>query len=124
VTRRDDRLATDRNVWLTTLRADGSPHVTPVWFCFADETFWLCTSSGSVKARNLRRDPRASVALEDGDSPVVAEGSVTLHARPYPEAVARAFDAKFGWDITSEGSDGDWAVLIELPVRRWLLGGP
>jgi PPOX class probable F420-dependent enzyme len=121
---REGRLATDRNVWLCTVRGDGSPHVTPVWFTWVDDAFWMCTSSGSVKARNLRGDPRVSVTLEDGDRPIVAEGSARLHQRPYPERVADAFADKFGWDITVPGTDGDWAVLIQLPVRRWLLGGP
>jgi F420H(2)-dependent biliverdin reductase len=123
-TERDHRLATDRNVWLSTLRPDGSPHVTPVWFTWVDGAFWMCTSSGSVKARNLRHDARLSVALEDGNQPIVAEGSATLHSRPYPSRVVDAFAHKFGWDIAVPGNDGDWAVLIELPVSRWLLGGP
>jgi F420H(2)-dependent biliverdin reductase len=118
-----DRLTTDRNVWLCTLRADGSPHVTPVWFCWVEGAFWMCTSSGTAKARNLRADARVSVALEDGDRPLVAEGCARLHARPYPPGIVAAFETKFGWDISRPGSDGDYAVLIELPVDRWLLGG-
>lgn len=120
----EGRLGTDRNVWLCTLRPDGSPHMTPVWFVWVDERFWACTSSTSAKARHLAEDHRVSVALQDGDRPVVAEGSAVLHARPYPVSVATAFADKFGWDITVPGNDGDWATLIEVPVRRWLLGGP
>jgi PPOX class probable F420-dependent enzyme len=119
-----DRLATERNVWLVTLRPDGSPHLTPIWFVWADGAFWLCTSGGNAKARNLGRDPRVALSLEDGDRPVVAESEVRLHRRPYPAHIAAAFAAKFGWDISSGDQDGDFALLIEAPVRRWLLGGP
>jgi F420H(2)-dependent biliverdin reductase len=118
-----DRLAGERNVWLCTLRPDGSPHLVPIWFVWADGSFWMCTSSTSVKDRNLRRDPRASVALEDGDAPAVAQGTARLHARPYPDHLVAAFQAKFGWDITEPGDDGDWATMIELPVERWLFAG-
>lgn len=119
------RLATDRNVWLTTLRADGSPHVTPIWFVWDGRAFWMCTSSGNVKVRNLRRDPRVALALDDGDSPVVAQGIARLHARPYPEPIVAAFRSRFDWDITStDDPDGDFEVLLEVVPERWLLAVP
>lgn len=119
------RLATDRNLWLTTLRADGSPHVTPIWFVWDGRAFWMCTSSGNVKVRNLRRDPRVALALEDGDRPVVAQGIALLHARPYPEPVVAAFRSRFDWDITAtDDPDGDYEVLVEVVPERWLLAVP
>ncbi|MFJ8363696.1 pyridoxamine 5'-phosphate oxidase family protein [Streptomyces sp. NPDC093984] len=33
-----DRLARERNAWLCTVRPDGSPHVTPVWFLYLHDT--------------------------------------------------------------------------------------
>jgi F420H(2)-dependent biliverdin reductase len=120
----DERLRTDRNVWMCTLRADGSPHVTPIWFVWHDEAFWSCTSSSAVKVRNLVADGRVSLALEDGDDPVVAEAHAHLHRRPYPEAIVHRFLEKYDWDITVPDAEGDWATLLEMRPRRWLLGGP
>ena len=43
---------------LTVDPADGQPHVTPVWFVLDGQDIVMTTESGSVKGRNLRRDPR------------------------------------------------------------------
>lgn len=118
------RLHTDRNLWLCTLRPDGSPHVTPIWFVWHDQTFWCCTTSTSVKVRNLTNDPRVAVTLEDGDRPIVAEGRARLYRRPYPQPIVDAFHAKFAWDIRHPDTDGDWATLIAIRPDRWLLGDP
>lgn len=121
----ETRLGAERNVWLTTLRPDGSPHVTPIWFTWDGRAFWMCTSSGNVKVRNLRADPRVALALEDGDRPIVAEGAVTFYTRPYPAAVIAAFRTRFDWDITAtDDPDGDFEVLLEVVPTRWLLVVP
>jgi F420H(2)-dependent biliverdin reductase len=119
------RLGDDKNVWLATVRADGRPHVAPIWFVFVDGRFWLCTGESSVKVRNIRVNPKVSVCLEDGNAPVVAEGSAVVHAQPFPAAVVAAFGAKFVWDITrAEDDDLGALALIEIAVDRWLMGGP
>ncbi|MFC8846532.1 MULTISPECIES: pyridoxamine 5'-phosphate oxidase family protein [unclassified Micromonospora] len=48
-----DRLAGERIVWLRTLRPDGSPHVTPVWFLFRDDEWRICTQERNRKVRNV-----------------------------------------------------------------------
>ncbi|WMF04416.1 pyridoxamine 5'-phosphate oxidase family protein [Micromonospora robiginosa] len=103
---------------------DGSPHVTPVWFVHVDGVWWVCCEAGSVKARNVAADPRVSLALEDGDHPVVAEGAARLHHGDFPPAVVRAFADKYdGWDIRQPVTPDSGRVLLEIPVRRWLLAG-
>ena len=119
-----ERLGSERNVWLTTVRPDGSPHTTPIWFVWVEGAFWVCTTGDSVKARNVGREPRVAVALEDGNRPVVAEGVARRHSRPYPPTVAAAFVAKFDWDIGVDDDDGHYNVLLQIAVTRWLLGGP
>ncbi|SCL70263.1 pyridoxamine 5'-phosphate oxidase family protein [Micromonospora chersina] len=117
----ETRLADERNVWLCTVRRDGSPHVTPVWFIYADGTWWIGCDARSVKARNLEVDPRVSLALEDGTAPVVAEGVAHLHRGDYPATVVEAFADKYeGWDV---GEPEGERVLLEVPVRRWLFAG-
>ena len=56
---------------LATIRADGSPHVAPVWFDFDDATGDLIflTHGESLKGRNLRRDPRVSIAVDEEEMP-------------------------------------------------------
>ncbi|WP_354644523.1 pyridoxamine 5'-phosphate oxidase family protein [Kitasatospora camelliae] len=119
-----DRLAVERNVWLSTVRPDGSPHVTPVWFVFRDGRWWIGADALSVKVRNIEVFPTVSLALEDGRAPVVAEGEAVVHRSRFPEAVTAAFTAKYAWDVAApyrpERPD---RVLLEVPVRRWLLAG-
>ena len=117
-----DRLATERNVWLATNREGHPPHLVPVWFVWTDR-FWICCST-SVKSRNLTADARCTVALEDGNAPVVAEGSAILHERPYPADMREAFGEKYQWDIDRPDEDGAYDVLIELSVDRWVFGSP
>jgi F420H(2)-dependent biliverdin reductase len=70
-------LLTERHLaTLTTLRADGSPHVTPVGFTWdapAQLVRVIC-SGGSVKARNAARGQRAAVAVMEGRHWLTLEG--------------------------------------------------
>jgi PPOX class probable F420-dependent enzyme len=62
-------------------RADGSPHVTPIWFVLDGLDLVLTTHGEGVKARALRRDPRASVCVDDERPPfsfVTLFGEATL----------------------------------------------
>lgn len=72
----EQRLTASHDYWVATLHADGRPHVMPVWGVWDGEAFWFSSSPGSRKARNLRRDPRATVTTDNPDEPVVVEGTV------------------------------------------------
>ncbi len=67
---------------LATVRSDGRPHVAPVWYDVDDDgTIVFNTGEATVKGRNLRRDPRASVCIDDERPPfsfVLVEGVVEL----------------------------------------------
>lgn len=54
---------------LATLMQDGHPQVTPVW-CDFDGTYVIVnTAKDRVKDRNMKRDPRVSLAIMDPDNP-------------------------------------------------------
>ena len=67
---------------LATVRADGRPHVAPVWFDVDDDgSLVFNTGRATVKGRNLARDPRASICVDDQRPPfsfVVVEGVVEI----------------------------------------------
>lgn len=67
---------------LATVRADGRPHVAPIWFAFdADGSIVFTTGAETVKGRSLRRDPRAALCVDDERPPfsfVTVEGRVEL----------------------------------------------
>src|SRR5689334_19340004 len=59
-------LASRRTATLITLGATGHPHAVAMWFALIDGVLWFETKAKAQKAVNLRRDPRATVLLEDG----------------------------------------------------------
>jgi PPOX class probable F420-dependent enzyme len=54
---------------LATVRADGRPHVAPVWFDLDGSSLIFATGAGTVKGRNLIRDPRVAVSVDDERPP-------------------------------------------------------
>jgi PPOX class probable F420-dependent enzyme len=63
---------------LGTLNADGSPQLTVMWFELRDEAIVMNTKRGRKKDRNLLRDPRASLCVEDGFRYVTLDGTITM----------------------------------------------
>jgi hypothetical protein len=87
--------------WLTTVRADGRPHVTPLIGVVLDGAAHFCTGLREQKARNLEHSPL--VALTTGTNTwaqgldVVVEGAVTrLTDRDSLARIADAYVAKYG----------------------------
>ena len=54
---------------LGTLMPDGSPQVTPVWVDFDGKHVRFNSAKGRVKDKNIRRDPRVSISLQDPANP-------------------------------------------------------
>jgi PPOX class probable F420-dependent enzyme len=97
--------------WLTTVRADGRPHVTPLIGLFEDDAMYFCTGLREQKARNLEHDP--NVALTTGNNAwargldVVVEGVATrVTTRDALQALADAYEAKYGSAWRFEVGDG------------------
>ena len=70
-----------RTAKVATCGPDGRPHVAPVWFVLDGEDLVFTTGGDTVKGRNLRRDPRATVVVDDEAAPyafVHIRGDVTL----------------------------------------------
>lgn len=70
---------------LATVRADGSPHVTPIWFLLDGDEVVFNTGKDSVKGRNLARDGRVSLCVDDDRPPydyVVLQGRARLSEDP------------------------------------------
>lgn len=67
---------------LATVRADGRPHVAPVWFTLDGDDVVFNTGRDSLKARNIRRDPRVAITVDDQHPPfgfVLVEGTAAIH---------------------------------------------
>ena len=64
---------------LATLNADGSPQQTVMWYQPQDgNTVLMNTKKGRVKDKNLVRDGRASICVEDGQRYVALRGRISV----------------------------------------------
>ena len=113
----EQRLQTERNIWLATNRADGRPHLVPVWFVWHDGRFYIGMQANSVKARNLARNPKVSLALEDGVHVVTCEGTAVSVPPPVPKAVNQVFQAKYDWNFAT---DDKYTLLVQITPDKWL----
>ena len=71
-----------RTAKVATVMRNGSPHVMSVWFVLDGEQLLFTTGADSVKGRNLRRDPRIALLVDDETPPyafVHVRGRVTVH---------------------------------------------
>jgi PPOX class probable F420-dependent enzyme len=63
---------------LATVRADGSPHVAPIWFVLDGDDLVFNTGKETVKGHNLARDGRVALCVDDDRPPY---SFVVLHGR-------------------------------------------
>lgn len=66
---------------LATVRADGSPAVAAIWFVFDGDDLVFTTAANTVKAKALRRDPRAALIVDLEEPPygyVLVRGQVSI----------------------------------------------
>jgi PPOX class probable F420-dependent enzyme len=70
---------------LATVRADGSPHIVPIWFLQDGADLIFTTEKDTVKSGNLLRDDRAAVCVDDETPPysyVALRGRVEISEDP------------------------------------------
>ena len=77
-------LAEERTVICATIGRDGFPHLMPLWYVVREGQLWAWTFAKSQKARNLERDPRATLQVEAGTEypqlrGVMLKCDVTIH---------------------------------------------
>jgi pyridoxamine 5'-phosphate oxidase-like protein len=105
------RLAGAELYWLTTVRPDGRPHVTPLIGVWLDGALHVCTGPHEQKARNLAADPRCALttgtnALGDGYDVVLEGEAVEVTDDPTLTRIAAAYLTKYGPDWTFTARDG------------------
>lgn len=71
-----------RTAKLATVRADGRPHVAPIWFEMDGDVIVFTTWHESVKGKNLQHDPRVCLCVDEEMPPfafVQLEGTAEIH---------------------------------------------
>ena len=89
--------------WLTTINADGSPHVTAVGAVWDGDTFWFQTGDRTRKAKNIVRDQRCALSVTVDGSDVVVEGTAEKVTDPDDVArIAEIWATRGGWPVTPD----------------------
>ena len=92
-------LAEPRNVIVAGIRKDGRPHLSPNWFLWDGENFYVSTTRKRAKYHIFRRDPRAELLVDDTASFRYARIPATVEVRedlPASLPVIRAIRTKHG----------------------------
>ncbi|MFB7996448.1 pyridoxamine 5'-phosphate oxidase family protein [Streptomyces sp. NPDC056002] len=93
----EERFGQFRHHTLATLRRDGSPRTSGLEVRFLHGEFWLGMMPGSLKARDLLRDPRFAVQANPGDGTGMGGGDVRISGRALlvedPEVIASYTDS-------------------------------
>lgn len=71
-------LEEERFAVLATVNANGSPQQTVMWYELRGDTIVMNTRRGRKKDRNLIRDPRVSLCIEDGFRYVTLKGTIEV----------------------------------------------
>jgi PPOX class probable F420-dependent enzyme len=108
---------------LATLMPDGSPQNVPVWVGREGDRLVVCTSEGSLKGRNTRRDARVALSIVDFHNPyeeVQLRGRV-VERRPDPDLkVMDPISHKYiGKPFPMRSYEGRVALVIELDKVRY-----
>ena len=114
------RLNRSMIAWLGTVRPDGRPHLVPVWFYWDGESLVILSQPNAQKVRNLRRDPRVTVALDDsnlGRDVVLFEGEATLLTEPARDFALAPYLEKYAETL----AEMQWRVDEYLAAFRQVI---
>jgi len=106
-----ERLAGAGVYWLSTVRPDGRPHVTPLLAVWLDGAMHFCTGAEERKSRNLADNPHCVLttgneALDEGLDLVVEGDAVPVRDDAALRRLAEAWAAKYGEEWRFEVSGG------------------
>lgn len=104
-----ERLQSEHIIWLTTVRADGSPQPSPVWFLWNGETLLVFSEPDKPKLRNITANPHVALNFnsnEQGGDIVIIGGEAHIVAAVAEEEVA-AYLEKYRDSIARIGHSPD-----------------
>jgi hypothetical protein len=117
--------------WVSTVRADGRPHVTPVVAVWMDGALYFTSGPGEQKSRNLAANRHCAVTTgcntwNEGFDIVLHGEAVITRDLPLLRHVAGAFLAKYGSDwgfeVADDGTFGGHGVLVYQLIPAQALG--
>lgn len=120
------RLETENVAWLTTVRLDGMPLPTPIWFLWEDGEFLIYSQPGARKIANLSANPKAALNLNSdvhGGSVAVFYGEARVDFNPTPLHQVPGYLGKYkdgiaNLEMTPEEMAKEYSASIRIrPLR-------
>lgn len=102
-----DLLGLDIPAHLGTIDRDGFPRITPIWFVWVDEAFYMTSLPGRQHLRDLARDSHASICID-------TENHVAIHG-VRPNRQVRAY----GYAQVMPDRAGEWTKRV---TRKYIAG--
>jgi uncharacterized pyridoxamine 5'-phosphate oxidase family protein len=128
-------LAEPRNIVIAGIRRNGEPHLSPNWFSFDGEKFYVSTTRSRAKYSIFRGNPRAVVLIDDSTGARYVRVPVTVEVRedlPAELPRFRAIREKMGVAVPSDSEFLAWLasdgrVLLAMtpdgPPETWTTHG-
>ena len=115
------RLDQEQIIWLTTVRADGTPQPSPVWFLWVDQTVLIYSQPNKQKLRNIARSSKVALNFnsdEYGDDVAVITGEAQIDLQAPAVTQIPAYLEKYREGIVRLGSTAeDFAQSYSIAIR-------
>jgi len=114
-------LAREPIIWLTTVRSDGQPQTSPVWFVWDGTSFLIYSMPSSQKVPNIGGNPRVSLNLDGngtGGGIVSIEGEARIDEDAPPILQVEPYVEKYREMIKAMGAEPEpFAEEYSTPIR-------
>jgi len=108
---------------LGTLNQDGSPQVTPVWVDYDGKHIRINSARGRVKDKNMRRDPRVALAIQDPENPYryleIRGNVVEVTEKGADEHINSLAKKYLGKDVYPFRQPGEQRVLYKIEPKKF-----
>jgi len=111
----DERLRTNRILWLGSVRPDGRPHLVYVFFLWDGKHILIFSQPTSQKIRNVQHNPHVTLGLDEtrgGEDMVILEGKAELLHDPAVNPTLPAYAAKYGAELQRVGLTAEAMAAI------------
>ncbi len=112
-------------VWLTTVRPNGQPQSSPVWFVIDNDEFLIYSLDDTARTSNIESNPRVSLNLDSnaGADVLAVEGTARVVDGP-PSTEHAEYQEKYRDGIrdighTPESFAERYSVVLRITPKRW-----
>ncbi len=124
--RAEQRLRSERTIWLATVAPDGAPVIRPVWFVWDGHSFLVYSQPSAAKVRHISANPRVCLHLESdawGENIVIVTGEARVAPDHPPADQTVAYVEKYAWGFERLGVSaseyaGDYSTPILITFGR------